>query len=97
MSQPTDLTKKEAIEFLDIPEKNFENYVKSSEEIAHYKKSGRYYFKENELIRWRDLKNSRTVFLSMDEYTKCFILAIQMAYTKKPSTGTGIRGVRSEM
>ena len=33
----------------------------------------------------------------MEEYQKCFILATQMAYTKKPSAGTGIRGVRSEM
>jgi hypothetical protein len=92
-----DLSKKEAIRFLDIPEKNFDNYVKSSKEISHYKKSRRYYFKKNELTRWKDLRKNRTVFLSLKEYQKCFVLAIQMAYTKKSSAGTGIRGVRSEM
>ncbi|MGE4651925.1 MAG: hypothetical protein AAEJ53_13645 [Myxococcota bacterium] len=92
-----DLTRREAITYLNIPEKHFDNYVKSSNEIAHYKKSNRYCFTKNELDRWKDLRDSRTVYLSMEEYQKCFILAIQMAYTKKPSAGTGIRGVRSEM
>ena len=92
-----DLTRREAIAYLNIREKHFDNYVKSSNEIAHYKKSNRYYFTKNELDRWKDLRDSRTVYLSMEEYQKCFILAIQMAYTKKPSAGTGIRGVRSEM
>lgn len=93
----TDLSRKEAIRFLDIPEKNFDNYVKSSKEISHHKKSTRYYFKKNELTRWKNLRKNRTVFLSLKEYQKCFVLAIQMAYTKKSSAGTGIRGVRSEM
>jgi|GEM_PF-1106481 len=93
----TDLNRKEAISFLGIPEKNFDNYVKSSKEISHYKRSRRYYFKKNELARWKNLKKNRTVFLTLKEYQKCFVLAIQMAYTKKSSAGTGIRGVRSEM
>ncbi len=92
-----DLNRKEAISFLGIPEKNFDNYVKSSKEIPHYKKSTRYYFEKNELIKWKNLRKNRTVFLSLKEYQKCFVLAIQMAYTKKSSAGTGIRGVRSEM
>jgi hypothetical protein len=89
--------RKKAISFLGIPEKNFDNYVKSSKEIKHHKKSRRYYFKKNELERWKNLRKNRTVELSMKEYQKCFVLAIQMAYTKKSSAGTGIRGVRSEM
>ena len=36
-----ELTRKEAIEFLDIPEKNFDNYFKKSEEIKGYKKENR--------------------------------------------------------
>jgi len=91
-----DYTRKEAIKFLGIPEKNFDNYVKSSKEITHYKKSTRYYFKKNELERWKNLRKKRTVNLTMTEYQKCFVLAIQMAYTPS-SAGTGIRGVRSEM
>lgn len=97
MNPLDDLNKKEAIGFLGIPEKNFDNYVKNSKEIPHYKKSKRFYFKKAELKRWNDLRKSRTVFLSLKEYQQCFILAIQMAYTKKSSAGTGIRGVRSEM
>lgn len=92
-----ELNRKEAISFLKIPEKNFDNYVKSSKEIEHYKKSNRYYFEKEELTRWKNLRKNRTVFLSLKEYQQCFVFAIQMAYTKKSSSGTGIRGVRSEM
>ena len=91
------LNRKQAISFLKIPEKNFDNYVKSSKEIEHYKKSNRYYFEKDELTRWKNLRKNRTVFLSLKEYQQCFVFAIQMAYTKKSSSGTGIRGVRSEM
>jgi len=54
-------------------------------------------FEQAELDRWKNEKKNRTVFLTINEYTKCFVLAIQMSYSKKSSAGTGIRGARSEM
>lgn len=93
-----ELTKKEAIDFLGIPEKNFENYFKYSGEIKGVKKSnGRWYFNKDQLIAWNTLRKNRTVKLTLDEYEKCFEFAIKMAYSTRASHGTGIRGVRSEV
>ena len=91
------LNSREALKYLGIPKKNFENYYKFSGEIKSIKKNGSYFFEKVELDRWATLRESRTVYLTMAEYEKCFELAIQMAYSKGSSSGTGIRGVRSEM
>lgn len=91
------LTRKEAIEYLNIPEKNFDNYHKNSGEIKGFKKRNRWYFDEDELKSWNELKNDRTVDLSLKDYEKCFDFAIKMAYGSKASHGTGIRGFRSEV
>lgn len=94
---PEELTRKEAIEFLGIPEKHFDNYSQSSGEIKGYKKGSRWCFRKDKLSEWNRLKKSRTVILSLKEYEKCFEFAIKMAYSTRASHGTGIRGVRSEM
>lgn len=91
------LLKKEAIEYLGINEKEFENYFKSSGEIKGFKDGARFKFKKSDLDCWKELKEDRTVILSMPEYVKCFEFAIKMAYSTKASHGTGIRGVRSEV
>jgi len=91
------LSKKEAIQHLDIEEKEFENYQKYSGEIKGTKIRGRWYFNKQSLDSWKRSKDFSTVLLSRDEYEKCFVFAIQMAYSKSSSAGTGIRGVRSEM
>jgi hypothetical protein len=91
------INKREAIELLCIPEKNFQNYFQSSGEISGIKEGGRWFFDKDELLKWKALKESRTVFLSMKEYEACFEFAIKMAYSTKASHGTGIRGVRSEV
>jgi hypothetical protein len=92
-----ELTKKQAVEFLKIPEKNFNNYFGSSCEIRGYKKGTRWFFNENELVLWEKMRKERTVELTINEYEKCFEFAIKMAYSNKASHGTGIRGVRSEV
>jgi len=92
------LSKKEAIEFLGIDPKEFENYHKNSGEITGNKVRGKWKFYKSFLERWKEKKKNHTVFLSHDKYEKCFVFAIQMAYSKSSSAGTGIRGgTRSEM
>ncbi|MCA9458944.1 MAG: helix-turn-helix domain-containing protein [Nanoarchaeota archaeon] len=91
------LTKKEAIKFLSINEKEFNNYFQSGQEFSGFKESGRWKFDKSELEKWKSLRNSRIVNLSLAEYEKCFEFALKMAYSGKASHGTGIRGVRSEV
>ncbi len=91
------LTKKEAIKFLSINEKEFSNYFQSGNEFEGFKEGGRWKFKKDELGRWKNLKNERTVNLNLSEYELCFEFALKMAYSGKASHGTGIRGVRSEV
>jgi len=91
------LTKKEAIDFLSISEKEFSNYFQSGKEFLGFKESGRWKFNKSGLEKWRGLKNDRVVNLNLTEYEKCFEFAIKMAYSGNASHGTGIRGVRSEV
>lgn len=91
------LTKKEAISFLGIPEKNFKNYFESSKEIIGEKIGGRWYFDKKNLESWNKLREERTIDLDLKEYEECFEFAIKMAYSTRASHGTGIRGARSEV
>lgn len=87
-----ELSKKEAIKYLDISDKAFENYFKFSQEIKGYKKSnGRWYFSKEYLDNWKELKQDRTINLSMDEYEKSFEFAIKMVYG-----GLSLHGIRGE-
>jgi len=94
---PTELTRKEAIKFLDIPEKHFDNYFKFSCEFRGFKKKNRWYFNKKNLHNWKTLRKKRTVFLNLKKYETCFEFAIKMAYSNKSSRGGGIRGFRSEV
>jgi hypothetical protein len=89
------ISKKDAIKFLSIEEKEFDNYHKKSEELEGEKISGRWYFKKEKLTKWNDLKRSRTVNLSKIEYEKCFEFAIKMVYGGLSLNG--IRGQRTEV
>lgn len=91
------ISKKDAIELLKIEDKEFENYFRSSGELKGQKIGTRWYFDKQQLMDWKNLKESRTVILSLEEYEKCFEFAIKMAYGNNNSHGTGIRGVRSEV
>ena len=66
------LSKKEAIEYLGIENKEFENYFKSGGEIKGKKVGARFQFKKSDLVCWNDLKKSRIVILNLKEYEKCF-------------------------
>jgi hypothetical protein len=90
-----EFTKKEAIAFLSIPEKDFDNYFSKSKEIKGYKIGARWFFNKKELERWSDLRNERTIELTLNEYEKCFEFAIKMVYGGLSLHG--IRGERSEV
>jgi len=90
-----ELKKKEAIEFLGISEKNFDNYFKFSKEITGKKKSGRWYFDKKKLNEWKKSKHERTINLKIKEYEKSFEFAIKMVYGGLSLHG--IRGKRTEV
>jgi hypothetical protein len=90
-----ELKLKEGVEYLGIPEKNFRNYLFTSEEIKHFKKSGKWFVKKSDLDAWKKLKEERTIILNLKEYEKCFEFAIEVVYGG--SALFGIRGQRSEM
>lgn len=91
------LTKVQAIQYLGISQKQFDNYFSYSGEIKGYKSKGRWYFRKATLDKWNNLRKARTVSLNLMEYEKCFEFAIKMAYSGGSSHGTGIRGARSEV
>lgn len=91
----------EAKSFLGVTEKEFLNYRVNGElpfqmgdENGKYR--NRYFYAENDLQKWLEQKNRRTIELTKEDYERCFEFAMKMAYSGKPSGGS-IRGVRSEM
>ncbi len=95
MENNKELSKKEAIKFLDIPEKDFKNYHEFSEEIKGHQINRRWYFNKDNLIAWKKLKDARTINLSIKEYEVCFQFAIKMVYGGLSLNG--IRGQRTEV
>jgi len=95
MTKPILINKKEAIKFLGITEKDFKNYHESSGEIQGEKVKGHWYFNKDNLISWKNLKESRTINLSIKEYEICFEFAIKMVYGGLSLNG--IRGQRTEV
>lgn len=89
------LSKKEAVDFLDIPEKDFNNYFESSNEIQGEKIRGRWYFGLRAISEWKKLKEDRTIYLTLEEYEKCFEFAIKMVYGGLSLNG--MRGQRTEV
>ena len=73
MAKDVKLTRKEAIRYLDIEEKHFDNYHKSSGEIIGVKgENKRWYFDKKKLKKWNELKSKRLVELTMKEYRNRF-------------------------
>lgn len=95
MSQEILMNKKMAIDFLEIPEKDFKNYHEFSEEIKGQQINRRWYFDKNSLANWKKLKADRTIYLSIEEYEICFEFAIKMVYGGLSLNG--IRGQRTEV
>ena len=86
---------KDAIAYLGISDKAFDNYFSKSKEITGEKERGRWYFEVSHLDEWKELKDSRMVNLSMTEYERCFEFAIKMVYGGLSLHG--IRGKRTEV
>ena len=87
--------KRQAFEYLDIPEKHFDNYFKGSQEIQGKKIGRNWCFKKKDLDAWAKLKKDRTFYLTLEEYEKCFEFAIKMVYGGLSLNG--IRGQRTEV
>jgi len=64
------MTKKDAIAYLSIPEKDFKNYFESSKEIIGEKIKNRWYFDKYLLNKYKELKIERTVLLDIEQYEK---------------------------
>lgn len=79
MSNTKYLTKKEAVEFLGLDEKTFDNYFKYAGEFCSLERKngkGRFLFDEEELRNWLDSYKRRTVALTLDDYMLCLDFAL---------------------
>lgn len=88
------LSRTDAIKFLGLDEKLFDNFFRAAEEFSPLPRAGnrgRFYFDENELKEWKKSYASRTFPLSLKEYTKCldFALAIHFRGYVTSDWGTG--------
>jgi hypothetical protein len=88
------LKKKEAIEFLGLDEKTFENYFKNAGEFSCVErngKKGRFMFDKQVLSKWREELAWRTVRLTKEDYALCldFALAIHFKEYVLSDWGSG--------
>lgn len=88
------LTKKEAVEFLGLDNKTFDNYFKSAEEFPCLERGGnrgRFYFDEDVLHKWKEGFHWRTVELTEEDYSLCldFALAMHFRGYVRSDFGTG--------
>lgn len=88
------LTKKEAIEFLGLDDKTFDNYFKNATEfpcLDRNGKKGRFYFDEDVLRVWKNGFRWRTVELDKEDYATCldFALAQHFRNYVQSDFGTG--------
>ena len=73
------LSKKEAVDFLGLDEKAFENFFKNADEFKNIPRQngrGRFLFEENELKQWLDSYKWRTVQLDVNDYALCLDFAL---------------------
>jgi hypothetical protein len=73
------LSKIEAVKFLKLDEKIFDNYFKNAGEFSclpRKSRVGRFMFDEEQLRKWRDDLTSRTINLDFDDYTLCLDFAL---------------------
>jgi len=72
------LTKKEAIEFLKLDDKIFDNYFKNAGEFNCIERvgRGRFMFDKQALKKWQDGTQWRTVELTKEDYALCLDFAL---------------------
>lgn len=76
---PETLTKKEAIEFLGLESKLFENYFRNADEFKCLERNGdrgRFSFSQQELEKWKESWNWRTINLGKEDYALCLDFAL---------------------
>jgi hypothetical protein len=73
------LTKKEAIEFLGLNDKIFDNYFRNAKEFSSLERPngrGRFKFHKKELEEWQENFKWRTIDLTLEDYAKCLDFAL---------------------
>jgi hypothetical protein len=73
------LSKKQAVEFLGIDDKTFDNYFKNAKEFPCIERNGakgRFLFDKAVLQKWADDLNWRMVELNEDDYALCLDFAL---------------------
>ena len=91
---PKILSKKEAVEYLGLDEKTFDNYFKNASEFPCVKRKGRFgrfYFDQDILFKWKESLAWRTVELDKEDYALCldFALAQHFRNYVQSDFGTG--------
>jgi len=77
------LTKKEAVQFLGLEEKTFENYFQNADEFRSLERRngrGRYLFDQKELRAWLENYKWRTVELDSSDYALCLDFALAQRF-----------------
>lgn len=75
----TILSKRDAIKFLGLEEKIFDNYFKNAEEFSSLPREnnrGRFSFDEIELKHWKENFEWRTIKLDLNDYALCLDFAL---------------------
>lgn len=73
------ISKKEAVNFLGLDEKAFDNFFKNADEFKNIPREngrGRFLFEEKELRQWLEGYRWRTVQLNVDDYALCLDFAL---------------------
>ena len=91
---PKILSKKEAVEYLGLDTKTFDNYFKNAAEFACLRRKGargRFYFNQDILLKWKESLVWRTVELDKEDYALCldFALAQHFRNYVQSDFGTG--------
>jgi len=75
---PNILSRKDAIKFVRLDEKTFENYFKNAGEFPCLERAGRgrFLFNEDVLKKWRADYDWRTINLDIDDYALCLDFAL---------------------
>lgn len=77
------LAKKEAVQFLGLDNKTFENYFKNAGEftcLPRPRKGSWYYFNEDELRKWLEDYKKRLIELTTEDYVLCLDFALAMHF-----------------
>lgn len=75
----SNLTKREAIDFLGLDEKVFDNFFRNADEfscVPRENNRGRFYFVKEHLAKWHESFKWRSVELNIEDYQQCLDFAL---------------------